>query len=346
MIKPIFVAIASSFLALPAHAAKFQTISSEPLSQQDVFSGRCTHLMTGAIEPGDAHRFEAMLDQLPPQDHDDLNFVICMNSGGGNLTEALKIGEMIHRSFFGTFIDEGSECLSACAVAFMHGRIAYWESFVDFRMLHPGGTLGFHAPSLNLGANADLVPATLVDAAFSAAMQNVSALTDSAARNVQSSARPVIPLGLLSDMLATPSEEMIYADTLHRTFRWQVTVFPVGLSAPEGFDLEVGYMQLCMNIRYELSPQTTQREHSGEIATRQLYDWHQNTQHVSLPSVADGHRIVKMGEVFEQQCSFKYNKERDLFETNYYVEGRFQGTRWLRPVYLFDPNTQLHVLRP
>ena len=58
----------------------------------DLMSGKCTHRLTGEIQSGDAEIVKAALEAMPLQDHDDLNFQVCLDSPGGNLTEGFRIG--------------------------------------------------------------------------------------------------------------------------------------------------------------------------------------------------------------------------------------------------------------
>ncbi|MGH1575707.1 hypothetical protein [Planktotalea sp.] len=300
--------------------------------------------MSGPIETGDVQRMQEMIDAIPMQDHDDLNFLLCLDSKGGSLAEGLALGEIVHKQFMGTYVPRGAECLSACAVIFMHGRVSYWETFVDFRVLHPGGVLGFHAPSLGLKMSpTDEVPGALVNAAYTAAMQNVSKLVENAATTVSATSRPIIPLSLLKDMLATPSDSFVYADTLHKTFRWQIDIMPHDLSAPEGFDLKVGYTQMCENMSYVLHPQTAPLDAPTQVTAKDV-EFYETTYHATQPDVPKGHSLVKMGEMFEEQCTFVYNKKGDYFEVTYYVEGRPQGLRYLDSVFLFAPSTSLREI--
>jgi hypothetical protein len=62
--------------------------------------------------------------------------VIRLNSPGGRLFEAQRIGELIRRRNLDTFVS--GRCFSACAIVFLHGK----ERRLDF-----GAVLGFHQAS-------------------------------------------------------------------------------------------------------------------------------------------------------------------------------------------------------
>ena len=332
-------------LALPAHSAEFTQLSDQPISFDDSYAGRCTHRMEGEIVAGDAGKLATMIANLPAQDHDDMNFILCMNSTGGRLEEGLKIGALLQDNFFGTHVPKGSICLSACAVAFMHGTIAAWEFFVNFRMLHPQALLGFHAPSLSISANADqMVPYALVDSAYQATMQTIADIVAGASKPVSEFASPIIPLSLLSTMLATEAEEFYYVETLHDAFRWDIDIFPQGLTAPQGFDIDVGLFQMCENAAYEITPDAFGEEIPRAITANDVehgqvgYGWR-----VDMPS---DHKLLSLMNIFNRQCSYKYLPDRDYFVLNRYVDGKLEREVYLPSVYLFAPETLLADIAP
>jgi len=66
-------------------------------------------MMNGAIEDGDAARFEAYLSSLT-----ELPGAIAINSPGGNVDAALAVGRLIRAGEFDTAILPGTACLSSC----------------------------------------------------------------------------------------------------------------------------------------------------------------------------------------------------------------------------------------
>lgn len=87
-------------------------------------------MMNGAIEAGDAERFEAYLSNLP-----DVPEAIAINSPGGNVDEALAVGRAIRAGEFDTRILPGTACLSSCPYMLAAG--------VE-RRVSLGGAVGLH----------------------------------------------------------------------------------------------------------------------------------------------------------------------------------------------------------
>ncbi|NDK37048.1 hypothetical protein [Rhodovulum sulfidophilum] len=338
----IRMAIAATTLIapLPTHAAEFTQFSDQPLPFAERFSGTCTHRMDGPIDAGDADAFQAMIDALPDQFNDDMNFMICLNSEGGRIEEGLKIGRIIQDNFFGTYVDDGDTCLSACAIAFMHGTIGAWEYILTLRMMHPNATLGFHAPSLDVGGDPGaMVPFLLVQAAYQATLQTMSDIVESASQQVSEFSSPVVPMSLLTEMLEVGPDDFTYVDTLHKAFMWDITIFPKSLKAPPGFELDVGIYQLCENSSYKINPNSFSAEPPRSIDRSDVedgnigYPWD-----VDLPT---GYKLVSPNNIFNRQCGYAYFSEHDFFKLRRYVDGELEREVWMPPVYLFAPATRI-----
>lgn len=85
--------------------------------------------VTGEIEAGDEDAFrKATLENQ--------NAIVWLDSPGGALAPALKIGRVLRISEFPTVVSDGSVCASACALIWLAGSP---------RFLAPQGKVGFHA---------------------------------------------------------------------------------------------------------------------------------------------------------------------------------------------------------
>lgn len=95
--------------------------------------------------------FRAELDQKWGAAPEGVFPALCLFSSGGDLSEAMKLGELFQG--FMMVVEEGAECLSACAILFMSApareRVYLHISANPGRFLHYAGTLGFHAPRLH-----------------------------------------------------------------------------------------------------------------------------------------------------------------------------------------------------
>jgi hypothetical protein len=95
----------------------------------------------GQIVPGDAERLATLAMSLKREDAWELNWLhVSINSGGGSVSEALKIGRFLrsHNAFVGLWKDD--QCLSSCVFILMAGVS---------RDAHLGvGIVGVHRPFL------------------------------------------------------------------------------------------------------------------------------------------------------------------------------------------------------
>lgn len=109
---------------------------------------RIAHL-SGIIKKGDSRKLERLLKEsgFSPT-------LLVFNSPGGSFSEGVKIGEVLQgmmegngSEFRGVYVLNGSECLSACAVAFAMATLtrheAQWGPFMG-RFIEDGARVGFH----------------------------------------------------------------------------------------------------------------------------------------------------------------------------------------------------------
>lgn len=218
---------------IDVHAATFTSID------DDVF--HCKVLMEGIIEKGDAEKLKQIIfDQqiktypAPNNGHPDR---ICLNSPGGNLLEAIEMAE-IYEGNGGTAVRMGDRCESACAILFMSGSFQGEDGFFmgTDRVIHPLAKLGFHAPSLkvedgNYAKNS-------VEKAYKIALAGASELN-------RLSSKIDIPTTLLTEMLKTPSDQMLYIEKVWQAARWDIAVAPTKPHLPLD---KTGFLAACNNI--------------------------------------------------------------------------------------------------
>ena len=103
----------------------------------------------GVITEGDAARLVALIGPY----EDAGRFVVILSSPGGSFLEGVRMGEALQPyrggqdtpPLNGVLVLEGSECLSACAVAFALAALPR-DSGVSARFVEIGARLGFHMP--------------------------------------------------------------------------------------------------------------------------------------------------------------------------------------------------------
>ena len=107
--------------------------------------------LSGVIEKGDLEKLQAMA-ATSFQDSGQTNWVLVLDSPGGNMVEGIRIGDWLHGelqasdpAFLGTYVLAGTSCMSACALAFSIGSALGGDAEPQkSRFVELGGTLGFH----------------------------------------------------------------------------------------------------------------------------------------------------------------------------------------------------------
>lgn len=129
---------AAFMLAASANPSFSATITAEADTFVDV-------RIEGQITSGDAERIAALALSLKREDAWELNWLhVSINSGGGSVSEALKIGRFLRSQ--NASVNLRWECLSSCVFILMAG--------VMRNALLGGGTVGVHRPFL-FSANQD-----------------------------------------------------------------------------------------------------------------------------------------------------------------------------------------------
>lgn len=98
-----------------------------------VLPGSNTLAMLGVLQSQDVNEFERQLLKGIDQ--------VILSSDGGNLDAAWEIGRLIEQNGLTTTLADDTECASACAILFLHGKQ---------RSMHEGAKLGVHLPYFNV----------------------------------------------------------------------------------------------------------------------------------------------------------------------------------------------------
>lgn len=117
----IIVILATWFLPCSAHAARIVSVGSD--------RGVTLFSVQGRIAQGDADQFIAAISSAQKA-------VIFLESDGGNLSEALRLGSYLNGRGFSTAVLPGKICASACALLWLSGNNKYFSE---------GSKIGFHA---------------------------------------------------------------------------------------------------------------------------------------------------------------------------------------------------------
>lgn len=100
----------------------------------------CHYRISGDINVGDSINFQNIIED---------GALICLDSNGGSIAEAIKIIDYIQKHGIGTRIEKGATCASACAWIFMAGTQSLFPvGDFPFRQLDKDGKLRFHGPDI------------------------------------------------------------------------------------------------------------------------------------------------------------------------------------------------------
>lgn len=241
MVLRVIVAIAFALgLTTLSRAAEVTWVPDSAANVRD------SHVMLrGRIEAGDLGRLKKVLDpdgtgRFPAS-------TVRLDSPGGDFEEGLAISKFIHEHGIYTYVDRDAECYSSCAIVFMHGT-EYIEG-VPFlaRTLHQRGKLGFHAPFMIAGQNAQATPEQIkaaLEDTYQTAMSQMADLLDSG----------MVSPSLVSMFLRAGPTELLMVDTFGKTIVWGIRLVPTS------FDMPIVNDELLV-----MACDTLHRERLGEI---------------------------------------------------------------------------------
>ena len=256
----IRILLARLFLSSPALAAT--------LDRTD--NPNCTARFSGPIEPGDFEKIAASAEQLLRPDPDDPEgntyfLRICLNSPGGSLLEATEIAALFSQKGYGTVVDDGDSCYSACAVIFMFGSQHFTGRTVNFnRRLHVNGILGFHRPDFRLPEDGSYTAAD-VEQVFDIAILATHEFIRLGNRRIEGERDVYIPADLIEMMYEREGNDFFYIDNVDKAGRWSIDVF--GYTQPRAVSARDAIVA-CHNMSnwtYRLSPEST-----GLLGTQML----------------------------------------------------------------------------
>ena len=319
-------------LALPLPAAELIPVPPPdvPAAQWGTLAVPCTHLLRGEIVKGD-------LDKLASADL--YGGVLCLESPGGEINEALKIAEFIRSRSIGTRVPADATCASACALAFMAGGKLgsdSGEGTVLDRAIHPTAKLGFHAPQLVVKDR--LYSQDSVTAAYALSLRILSRVVDTfvvtRATSEYDYAPQYIAPSLLSTLIDTPPDQMTYVTTVNQAGRWNIGVWPIA-PHPDGIDMQDFYQDCANNVMWQSDV--------SAIGNRAFYhEWRAHPDFdgfAELRVVVDetsGLNCTYMLDMQSMQADAIAPADRDYFTFNVY------GSRG--PLSTFAPETQINDL--
>ncbi len=228
----LFALAICGLFALPVHAADLRVIG----MTNDAFdiqgsdpSIACTHSITGQFQPGDGDRLARVIGDSIDRWRDQGQYgvsVVCLDSPGGAVPDALKLAAMFRERGIGTKLEARATCESACALLFMAGSFYAHESgLYKWRIMHPTARLGFHAFDLQVPSGN--YEAKMVNQAYALAMETLARTIEDLMQNRGFEDGEHLKPSLVAAMLRTPPDRMMYVDTVDQAGRWGIRVGPL-----------------------------------------------------------------------------------------------------------------------
>jgi hypothetical protein len=298
----------SLLVAAPAHAAAISLVNGE------YWEGGLTHgdiTLTGDIIDGDLQRLEAILGTAANQSYNGNLVTLRLDSGGGSLSEALKISRFIRDVSIGTYVSANAVCYSVCAIVFMHGTVSLEAEKYKKRVLSPAGQLGFHAPFLSIPENTP-VDVELVEEAYNVALLGVADLLETG--------RGIFDDGLLMQMLRRGPSDLLMVETYGQLIAWSIELEGTHDSDESG--IKDAQLLMACDTLYALDklefPKATLEDAQAEIA--------------------QGNRIETLGVTGEGEELLRFTvNERDGVTCNLGVSRHEDGALRIRYFDRFDP---------
>lgn len=201
---------------LASHGARALEIRDVPDDNTEGY--RCAQRLTGEIMPGDVKKVEAALAGkygARARPHR-----LCLDSGGGNFLEAIRIAYVLLEHQITTMVEPGKQCLSACAVIFMAGTAVRTNGVFVSRLMHRSSRIAFHAPRPPV-VEGRFDSAQAYDAAIEALGRQFLTLARYRERAWDTS---LIKPALVNEMMLTSYTRWHEVDTVARAVQYEITV--------------------------------------------------------------------------------------------------------------------------
>ncbi len=271
----------------------------------------------GAAEALDMDRVFDMVERQVSLSEE--GYVLCLDSPGGSLAEAMAMFEAISEKNITTRIPAGWRCESACAIAFMAGSLTLGLGVPVTDRSHrldPGGSLGFHAPSLQLSGDG-LYSTEEIGRSFELALEAASRLYRSSLQ--ERGGWRSFNEYLYARLLETPSDRMYRIDTIGDAILADITLGPADL--PQQItEREIAHLCDAAYLTERAPSEMRIPDGAAELAWKKLHgtklpketrDWLQEARHVELTREG-GSLIGRVGgydrhTVYAYGCQVKFD---------------------------------------
>lgn len=207
--------------------------------------------LTGMIEAGDAEKLRGELIKLQASSPAKPGMPLAtieLSSLGGNLSEGIRIGELLRSFGIVAVVRKQDVCLSACALALLGGTTARAAAAYPADCnVEIGGKVAFHNffldhTALRSGTHDDPVASRL---------QGFADARGGAAMLVRYAADLGLPPSFVANLMARPVEEFQYVETIGEFLA--LNLCPVGLDRP-ALPLSHQAVNVCNNSLAAFAP--------------------------------------------------------------------------------------------
>lgn len=186
--------------------------------------------LTGMIESGDAERLRELLDklrELVPQRPGMPLATIELSSVGGDLSEGVRIGELLKNYRVVAVVRKQDLCLSACALALLGGNTVRTGGAYPFDCnVEVGGKVAFH----NFFLDRSHLRRLTSDDPIASRLQGFADGRSGAAMLIKYAADMGLPPSFAANLMARPVEEFQYVETIGEFLA--LNLCPIGLERP------------------------------------------------------------------------------------------------------------------
>lgn len=206
------------------------TPASTPFSSRTVAVETPRLRLTGLIELGDAERLRALLNELqavrPPKPGMPLA-TIELSSLGGDLSEGVRIGELLRGYKVVAVVRRQDLCLSACALALLGGNTVRSAAAYPFDCnVEVGGKVAFH----NFFLDRNHLRRLTSDDPIASRLQGFADGRSGAAMLIKYAADMGLPPAFAANLMARPVEELQYVETVGEFLA--LNLCPIGIERP------------------------------------------------------------------------------------------------------------------
>lgn len=316
---------------------------------------QCVYRIEGKITKQTLRDLERNADNIRQSMWDD-NAAICLDSPGGNFVVGEQIAKFINLKVWRTAVTSEASCFSACAIAFMGGTGSVGMYTYSYRVVYPGGALGFHAPRLLVsdGNYSELA----VSGAYQLALSSINKLVDLIETKFITGNSSLLNVYLLKKIISTPPTGLWLPLTINEAASADIDIW----SPPQPVD-DRFYINLCDNFISRYGPdgetgkpaaqiqneRTQNRAGKSEIVFSEDFAWipgywrgARNTMVCRVESKATGTYMAGPAYLI-QLIEHDWNTEPPIDPATPYAVEMFRGAapKWFG----YDPNLRLTDLR-